>query len=75
MPESGEFQEGQRIIVEKLIHTEEGLTVPIGVYRIVEINQSLFGEKQCLIRSMPDEDVEAEVSLKDLTESARRDGL
>jgi len=66
-----EFREGQRIVIEQLISLENELPVPPGRYVVVEVTQDLLGNARCRIRSLPDEDIEAEVDLGDLSASAR----
>ena len=66
-----EFQEGQRIVIEQLISLENDLPVPPGLYVIVEVTQSLLGNARCRIRALPDEKIEAELDLNQLSELAR----
>jgi hypothetical protein len=68
-----EFREGQHILVEQLIETEQERPVPPGRYVIVEVIHDLLGKSHFRIRSLPDEDIEAEVDSGTLSEVARKE--
>jgi hypothetical protein len=67
------FQEGQRIVVEQLIEVEDKALVPPGLYVVSEITHDLIGKARVHIRSVPDEDIQAEVDLQTLLESVREE--
>jgi hypothetical protein len=69
-----EFQKGQHIQVEQLIETGQEMLVPPGRYVIAEVVHDLLGKHHVRIRSLPDEDIEAEVDSDELSEVARIEG-
>jgi hypothetical protein len=69
-----EFQEGQHIVVEQLIETGRERPVPPGRYIIAEVTHDLLGKSHFRIRSLPDEDIEAEVDSATLSEVGRLEG-
>ena len=70
----GEFQVGQHIIIEQLIDDGREMPVPPGRYVIAQVKHDLLGNAQICIRSLPDEDIEAEVDSGTLSQAARREG-
>lgn len=69
-----EFQKGQHVVVEQLIEEDGDTPVPPGHYVIAEVKHDLLGNVHYRIRSLPDEDIEAEVDSEALSEAARIEG-
>jgi hypothetical protein len=67
------FEEGQHIVVHRLIQSGGDKPVPPGRYVIAEITYDLLGSRRYLIRSLPDEDIEAEVDAETLAEVCREE--
>ena len=68
-----EFREGQHIVVHQLIETGQETPVPPGQYVIAEVTHDLLGKARFRIRSLPDEDIEAEVDSETLSDLARQE--
>ena len=61
------FQKGQHIVVHRLVQGNQNTPVPPGRYVIAQITRDLLGNPRYRIRSLPDEDIEAEVDLETLS--------
>ncbi len=70
---AGEFEEGQHILVYHLIQSDPENPVPPGRYVIAEVTHDLLGSRRYRVRSLPDEDIEAEVDLETLSQACRED--
>lgn len=64
-----EFQEGQHIVLERLIGTTEDKMVPPGRYVVIGVIRDLLGDTRYKIRSLPDEDLEVEVDASALSDA------